>query len=609
MRRIVPIALFMMAAAGPAVAQTQWWEAETAMDANGGLRLDDKSWWTQAQALKVGESFELKSEKGDGAMLVRREKAVNPTYGETIVWILDDDGDFADGGPDKDSDCYVADHNADGVVDQMVDWIDENGDDVPEAMDIRYFIDGQLRYNWASFDNDGDGHMWHVVDYRYRPPFFYSDAYGDAMIFLNKFNPIDGTWYPFSECPFWFHDTDGDGASERVVRVSAVPFALLGDPEHPDPANDYRLIGGEEWDKIGAVNVRYSFDIDGEANENRKLHYEMGFNMIGKQPYEYEGMEHHSDKRRAPKTMTVMPFDKVGELSDEYPTESTGFTFMEFEDATIAIGHDDLNPPDDRRWEGVFWTWHRRIMHNTGGPTQVWNIRREYDPKPSDRRSVYYSPADMRLHLKGATEGWIRIGMIGTKDQLGETVMRDTDGDGYFDRWEHYAFGETDPFRVDTFNNVENVDLGDDWEKIEALYKEKVAEAVALQESFSQAADRLPAAWKAELPAGLTEAMGRQGLSATERRYLLEQANTLAWRAVHTKALDAARRGLEGMGQQSTRSREENAWSEKAWALQNLVAELDAVFAGGELAKAGELAARVVEAADGLGAKPVPIPQ
>ena len=130
-----------------------WWMAETALTKSGGLRLDAKPWWARATALEPGASFTL----DNGKELVRREsfkdRAGKPV--DAIVWVLDDDedGSVQDGG-DRDSDCYVADYGRDGAVDRMVDYIDDSdGDNDPDEMDIRYFVDGELRYCWF-----GDGH-------------------------------------------------------------------------------------------------------------------------------------------------------------------------------------------------------------------------------------------------------------------------------------------------------------------------------------------------------------------------------------------------------------------------------------------------------------------
>ncbi len=581
--------------AGAAAAQPEpWWQAETALGERGMLRLDDKPWWPRAQALAVGEQFQLRSElPGGGLMLIRREKAKNPAYGEMIVWILDDDGDMDEGNPvpDRDSDGYVVDYHADGTVDRLLDYMDNDGDNVPEEMDIRYFIDGELRYSWKAFDNDGDGHMWHIGDYEYERPFFLSDAYGDSVIYLNKYDPERGAWAPFSECPFAFWDTDDDGFSERVARFSAVPRDFLTKQDHPDYANSYALIGGpfeESMRDMGTLNVRYSFDIDGLAGPDRPLHYEMGFNMIGDQPYDYPRMNHDNPLRRPPSRTVVLPLEDVPAVCDSYPADETGFSFMEFEDGSIAIGDPARTEADDLRWEGVFWTWHRRPMHNTGGPWQIWNIRREYLPEFRERREVYYSPVDRRLHLKGAHEGWVRIGMIGNEEPLGEIRMFDADGDGYFDRWEHYTAGQALPVRVDQVAGAQNQDFGDDWDAMAAFYQSVLPEAIELNERLIGAIAGLGADWTTAVPENLTRALARE-LSLTERRYLLDQVRELHYRHFRERALADQQEALDAARSSAGTRTEATETTSRAWELATRLARIDALYGAGRLAEATEL--------------------
>jgi hypothetical protein len=115
--------------------RSRWWKIETAMSEDGRLLLREKAWWQRAKALETGERFLVGSQLTDGGrMLIRREKLVlrsgRPFDREAIVWVIDDDGDFPpdaqDG--DRDSDCYVVDFDGDGVVDRMVDYMDDDGD-------------------------------------------------------------------------------------------------------------------------------------------------------------------------------------------------------------------------------------------------------------------------------------------------------------------------------------------------------------------------------------------------------------------------------------------------------------------------------------------------
>ena len=248
-----------------------WWMQQTAIKRNGAIApFSSHRWWNQAKKMKVGESFIVPAVgEAKEKMLVRREKF--RTSGmvsklrdvEAIVWIIDDDGDgsIRDGG-DFDSDCYVVDYDCDGEVDRMVDYIDNDGDGDMDELDIRYFDNGRLNWSWFGDDLDDDNHVRKITGYE-RGDEFQADPYGDNMFYMNKLDPSRGTWSLISECPFAFYDTDGDGFSETVVRVSAVPMSY-DVSQDPDYANSsyYR-----PWEKamadIGVINIRYSFDIDG----------------------------------------------------------------------------------------------------------------------------------------------------------------------------------------------------------------------------------------------------------------------------------------------------------------------------------------------------------
>ncbi len=118
-------------------AKGPWWMRQTAMTKDGTIvRLSVQPWWEKAAALKLGESFVIPVRgEAEGRMLVRREKFKIRTGAEVeaIVWVIDDDGDGSVGqGGDFDSDCYVADYGRDGVVDRLADYLDNDGDQVPD---------------------------------------------------------------------------------------------------------------------------------------------------------------------------------------------------------------------------------------------------------------------------------------------------------------------------------------------------------------------------------------------------------------------------------------------------------------------------------------------
>ena len=145
-------------------------------------------------------------------------------------------------------------------------------------------------------------------------------------------------------------------------------------------------------------------------------------------------------------------------------------------------------------------------MENTGGPCQKWNVRREWSSKPANRRELYYSEVDRRIHLFGAEEGWIEIGHFSGLGRIGEIRMFDTDKNGYFDRWEVYLAGKEQPVRVTTVRDerARRIPISTRITCTGPYAREVLPEAMAANEKLMQAmADVLPF----EIPNGLKKAM------------------------------------------------------------------------------------------------------
>ncbi|MBP8131447.1 MAG: hypothetical protein KA184_17850 [Candidatus Hydrogenedentes bacterium] len=565
-----------------------WWMQETALTSTGGLRLDGKPWWDKAAALDVGESFIVEGERS----LVRRE-TFNDRGGrpqDAIVWVLDDDedGSVGDGG-DRDSDCYVADYGRDGSADRMVDYMDDDGDNDPDEMDIRYFADGELRYCWFGMDLDDDSAMWSLSGYEYGgPSFFESDPYGDSMIYMNKLDTDTGGWSPISECPFAFYDTDGDGQSEAVVRCSAVPLTYDTNVD-PDYANDYAHFAAP-WSPalahMGIVNIRYGFDIDGGSSEDTPLHYDFGFNLVGAAPYQYPGMNHFNSKRRPPQTTIVTPWESLRGICDAYAARETGLSWHEQTDDTIAIGY-GAHEKDDYRWEGVFWTWERIFMENTGGPCQKWNVRREYSATPAAKRELYYSAVDRRIHLKHAQEGWIQVGHFAGLGDLGEVRMFDTDGNGYFDRWE-YDFG--DWRRVANVSHERAEDVPWDFETLTKRYTDSILpDADTANRRFLAA---MAAQRGFQTDPKLTAAAGAS--PGNFQRFAQDVLRELQYGDFYTYWSGVAARALAGRPMDDLRpldatARASQCTSQTAWELRRLLSRIDVLYGEGRLEEAAEL--------------------
>ncbi|MBN2327164.1 MAG: hypothetical protein JXR73_08405 [Candidatus Omnitrophica bacterium] len=585
MRSVLLIILFFFM--GTALWAAEGWEMETQMAPGGKLDLKTKSWWSLVDELKVGEHFVSTSSFPDGgAMIVRRDaRTRSRSPQDMLVWIIDDDGDMPPGSSqgDRDSDCYVVDYGCDGTVDRILDYIDVDRDQIPDEMDIRYFVDGELRRAWFGVDLDGDGEMWHTIDYEYTGDFFLSDPYGNNEIYMNKYNPQTDSWIPISECPFTFYDDDRDGLSESVVRFSAAPldFSSEADPDYANSQKRYEGTFDSSMNRMGVVNIRYSLDMDEMSDGRNPLHYEMGFNMVGRLPYDFERMERTQDLRRAPKSTVCIPFEEARRIAEQYPADHTGFSWHEFEDPAIRIGG-PRRPEYDRRWEGVFWTWERRIMHNTGGPVQLWNMRREYMPSFSDRRQLYYSPIDRRLHLKGAAEGWIRARLAGLEQALGEIRMFDVNQDGYFDRWEYYWKDDSRPYRIASGLSASHRDFEDDWDAMKKFYNEQVLpQSIQLNQQVIRALEELDDD-STPIPDFLREAL-EGDISPDERRYVLDWIREYRWRNFISKERNESQRRINAAPKQDPRSESAlRIQSEQTWDYAMQLSLLEEAYARGD---------------------------
>ncbi len=602
-------ALLIPTQAGPLKAGEEgkgpWWMRQTALKRDGSIaRFSSQQWWNRAKKLKVGESFIIPAAgEAKDRMLVRKEKF--RTSGmvsklrevEAIVWIIDDDGDgSAMKGGDQANDCYVVDYDCDGTVDRMVDYIDNDGDGVMDELDIRYFDNGRLNWSWFGDDIDHDGVIRKITGYE-RGNEFEGDPYGDNMFYMNKLNPLEGVWSPISECPFAFYDTDGDGFSETVVRVSAVPMSYDVSRD-PDYANTAYL---RPWEKamadVGVLNIRYSFDIDRGSSKDSPLHYDIGFNMLGLQPYRFPGMVRSNPKRRPPQETVVVPWKDLRAVADRYEAKETGFSWNENSDDSVANGADPekMSGLDDFRWEGVFWMWERRFIGNTGGPCQKWNMRREWRSRPAGKRELYYSGVDRRIHLVGAEEGWIEIGRFSGLGEIGEIRMFDTNRNGFFDRWEVYLEGNPLPVRVTTVQD-EQVKLIDfDPEKLTEFYtKEVLPKAMADRRKLTKAMND----WHPfEVPAELKTAM--ESGSESYRRYAMDVSCELQYQDFRKSLMKQAedvfeplRKKPEGsyMGDllaikrspDKQKDLEKTINSHTAWRLVRALAELDDAYGRGD---------------------------
>jgi len=421
-------------------ADLPWYMQETAMSADGRLTFLNKPWWPRAKALPEGGSFTLDlNHDGRPDTLIQKKDG-------NIVEIIDDGGQAKDLATNESNAAYVVSLKATGLVDRMVVFIDDDGDGKADETEIRHFQDGYLRYSWFTEDHDHvGGQVFMLKNWSYVGGDDLRNKFrGNRDFYLNKFDPATNSWVPLSECPFTFWDTNHDGHSDMVLRVSAAPLDSNSGKD-PDYANHFSYMWAPEatpLDKTGNMNVRFSFNLDPDKRSEPvdKPHFTFGFNLVGAQPYDYPGMRYTNPRRRPPQTVVRLPRKLGVQVAMSYPAKQTGFSWDEARSVF--------------RWEGQFWIFEREYMPNTGGPVMRWNMRREYSPDAASTRKLYYSGVDKRYHLQGAHEGWLEIGHLVNETKDLEFRYFDSDGDGYLDTTQVFEATNPVPVRVSRVRDV-----------------------------------------------------------------------------------------------------------------------------------------------------------
>lgn len=173
------------------------------------------------------------------------------------------------------------------------------------------------------------------------------------------------------------------------------------------------------------------------------------------------------------------------------------------------------------------------------------------------KRAVYYSPVDHRLHMKGATEGWTRIG----------------------------AIGKGTPVRVDRVTGVKNVDFGDNWDAMRKFFTEKaLPESLKMNQAVIDAIAKWGPDYATAVRANYQEALKRD-LCPSERRYILDLVRDDAYRCWRDRIL------LETQKKYDVESRPVhgyNKWNQAtvdAWTVQRTLSQIDVLYGEGKFDK------------------------
>ena len=426
----------------------------------------------KTKALAAGKNLKIDS-NGDGKPdeVWMLDAATRHTKSPLLVRVIDEDGDLdEEGGPDLDSDLYLADWGADGVVDVAVDYLDEDGDNDLDAMGTFHWITEDRRLGkpalwvWWGVDESDDNLLWYNVDWDYSQRLCQYRSYFSGGTWFSAYvlTADADKWIALYENPFVFRDPDDDGSAEVAVRFSGL-------------ADDVDCL-------------RYSFDADADAYGARSYDYEFSITALtgGGTPLKLPHEMTHSFEIRGLATDPVLRSEVAQQFAENSPWAKACLTWDEMNANTE--GRVDNDPHE--RWEGVIAHASDDFPQIGGPPCSKLNKRNEIVEKPARPLALYHDATDHRLHLLGTgrAEGWLEVDF----DLDGRADARytyiDADENGVFDRRQLDLDADGTPefdWKMQ-IGDVHRVKL--EYESLSAFYRKELTAVLEASQRFVDAA-------------------------------------------------------------------------------------------------------------------------
>ncbi|MBN1503559.1 MAG: hypothetical protein JW952_00680 [Candidatus Eisenbacteria bacterium] len=305
---------------------------------------------------------------------------------------------------DTEGDTYTADYHDDGTVDRRV--VRREAETT-----VEYYYDhgGRLPvYAWFVSED-----RWHLTDFSYSQ---FSDQWKSehhvGYFALQKLSRLNNQWYPFSESPFCFYDTDADGLPEVALRCCTLY-------EQGQDANDFSLIRTplEGRPRPLLCGFRLSFDLENDACPQEPYSYSLSLTVelldpVDETPYLRPFVTSYGRK------LNFIPKDAALELARAILTGDVPAR------KRVGLAHEIHS---SGRWEGVIW--YQDGLHkvrNAGGPPTREDRLQDFEDCEPDAVRLYASRHDNLVHLLGADHSIVR-------QKYGDTIYGDSDGDGYAD--------------------------------------------------------------------------------------------------------------------------------------------------------------------------------
>ena len=403
---------------------------------------------------KPGERFYV-DKNGDGkpeeVWFIDIDPRHRPQFCPLLVKVIDEDGDLKMGGePDKHGDLYVADWNADGKVDAVIEYKDLDGDKNLHEMAMYFnavYKSGNLSALWSR-DVGHDHRLWYDEGYIYEQKYtqYRTHFGGDEEFCMFYLDESKMEWVPYFEDPFVFYDRDRDGVTEEVIRVEADDGVIR--------------------------SVRHSFDADNRGTLEDPRRYDVSLSAFAPPNLRFSQNYGERISLRGIPSRPFLKYDLIPYFLAPVIWKGMELTWNENDHNVDAQG--GYSPDRQERWEGV-------INHGSpdfpqlGGPScGPFNKRFEVVEKPTEPASLYYLPADHRLHLAHASPAWMEI----DADMDYQSEMRydllDTDGDGIIDTWKiALKDGGSDTWRC---NSPKVTKVRWDWYDVNAAWEPVIRE-------------------------------------------------------------------------------------------------------------------------------------